>query len=58
MNTTEGFLSLDKTVELKPYVERPFKTYELMTEDELRDGAGGYLIVDTENYLNYFLDRI
>lgn len=51
----DGFLTLDKQVELKPYIARPFKTYELMTEDELRQGAGGYLIVDTENYLNYFL---
>src|SRR6202453_4134041 len=51
----EGFLTLDKAVQLKPYKARAFKKYEIMTPDEIIAGAGGYLIVDTENYLNYFL---
>ena len=51
----EGFLTLSNTVELKPYAARVFKQYEIMTYDEIIAGAGGYLIVDTENYENYFL---
>lgn len=51
----EGFITFEKRVELKPYTARPFKNYQVMTQDELLAGAGGFLIVDTENYLNYFL---
>jgi hypothetical protein len=50
-----GFISLNKAVELKPYKARPFKSYELMSLEEIVAGAGGYLIVDTESYNNYFL---
>ena len=53
--TADGFITLEKTVTLKPYVARPLKSYSIMTIEELQRDAGGYLIVDTENYLNYFL---
>ena len=56
MNLTEqGFLTTDKAIELKPYTPRPFRPFELMTETEMRSQAGGYLILDTENFLNFFL---
>lgn len=50
-----GRLTIDKTVQLKPYVPRSSKVYELMTDAEIMVGAGGTLIVDTESYINYFL---
>ena len=56
MNLTEaGFLTTDKSIEPKPYKPRPFRKFELMSEAEMRADAGGYLVLDTENYLNYFL---
>ena len=51
----DGFLTTDKAVALKPYKARPFRPYETMSEEEIRSQAGGYLVVDTENYANYFL---
>lgn len=53
--TEEGFLTTDKQIELKPYKSRPFRPFKLMSETEMADGKGGFLIVDTENYLNFFL---
>lgn len=52
---SEGFLTLSKSTELKPYQNRTFKSYKLATDQEIYDNTGGTLIVDTENYLNYFL---
>lgn len=49
------FLTLSKAVQFKPYVTRPFKNYELMSDIELANGAGGTMIVDVESYPNYFL---
>ncbi len=49
------YLTLSKQVQLKPYVQRPFKQYELMFDNELINGAGGTMIVDCESYPNYFL---
>lgn len=49
------FLTLDKRVKLKPYIPPPLKSYQLMTEQEIVNGQGGILIVDSESYLNYFL---
>ena len=42
-------------VQLKPYRHRPFKTYELMSDEELLASAGGTMMVDTECYPNFFL---
>lgn len=56
MNLDEnGFITTAKRVQLKPYIPRPFKNYQLMTHDELIAGAGGYLVFDSECYKNYFL---
>jgi len=48
-------LILDKRAILKPYQPRTFKQYEIMSDAEIVAGAGGYLIVDTENYPNFYL---
>lgn len=50
-----GRLTLDKSVKLKPYVSRSIKSYELATDEEIMQCAGGTLIVDTELYANFFL---
>lgn len=55
MLTSEGLISINKQVELKPYVARSPKQYELMTDNEIWQNAGGMLIGDSESYLNYFL---
>lgn len=47
------FLSLSRTVELKPYVPREPINYEIMTDAEIYAGTGGTLICDTETYPNY-----
>lgn len=44
-----------KTVELKPYIARAPKQIELMTDQELLAGAGGYQFFDIEVFRNYFL---
>lgn len=48
-------ITLSKRTELKPYIARPFKQFELMNDQELLAGVGGTMMVDTENYSNYFL---
>ena len=51
-----GRLILDKlSVKLNPYIPRSNKIYELATDQEILNGSGGTLIVDTECYTNYFL---
>lgn len=52
---TDTFLTLDKTPVLRPYTPRALIPYELMTDAEITNGAGGTLIVDSECYSNYFL---
>lgn len=55
MNTNDlGQLLIEKATVLKPYTARPFKSYSLMTDQELIAGAGGYMIVDTECYPNFW----
>lgn len=49
------FLSIDKSVKLKPYIPRDFKPREYMTDAELINGTGGTLLGDVECYENYFL---
>lgn len=49
------FITLQKNIELKPYIPRSFKHWELMTDKEIADNTGSYLVIDTENYPNYFL---
>lgn len=55
MLDTNGLITIDKHVQLKPYIAREPKEYQLMTDDEIWKGAGGTLIVDTESFLNLFL---
>ncbi|SRR5216684_440520 len=50
-----GFITTEKKVQLKPYVARQSKIYELMNDQEIQIGAGGTLILDTETYINYFI---
>ncbi len=57
MNTTNEFgqLVLEKKVELKPYTPRKPKQYQLMTDEEILNNAGGTLVLDCEFYPNYVL---
>ena len=55
MLNPDGFLSIDKKVQLQPYVAPIAKQYELATDEEIVNGAGGTLVVDSESYYNYFL---
>ncbi len=41
--------------QLRPYVPREPLDYELMSDTEIVEGAGGTLFVDIESYPNYFL---
>jgi DNA polymerase elongation subunit (family B) len=50
-----GQIELSKQVVLKPYKARDLIPYTLMTDEEITNGAGGCLFVDTESYINYFL---
>lgn len=51
----DDLIIFDKNVKLKAYVARTPLQYGMMTNQELLDGAGGYLIGDTECYANYWL---
>jgi hypothetical protein len=44
-----------KQLKLHSYIPPAVKNYELMSDEELWEGKGGTLIVDTESYINYFL---
>ena len=55
MLNPEGFLSIDKKVQLQSYMAPIAKQYELATDEEIINGAGGTLVVDSESYYNYFL---
>lgn len=48
-------LTLNKSIQLHPYVPPQARPVELMSDEELWNGAGGTLILDTESYNNYFL---
>src|SRR5580765_4486752 len=48
-------LSLPKQTQLREYIPREPIPYELATDDEIINGAGGILICDTETYINYHL---
>lgn len=50
-----GRIELSNAVQLRPYVPREQLHYEVMSDQEILDGAGGTLVVDTESYPNYFL---
>lgn len=55
-DTSDETPSVGKSaVVLKPYKPREFKSYELMTDQEIEQYAGGYLAFDIEVYGNYFL---
>jgi hypothetical protein len=46
---------IGKNVRLNPYKPREFVRRQFITEQELRDNASGYLILDVESYPNYFM---
>lgn len=50
-----GRLTINKNVKLKPYVQREPIPFELASDREIIECAGGKLIVDTELYSNFFL---
>lgn len=54
---SEGLIEINhhNKVALKPYKPRPFKPVEFLSDQDLLNGVGGTLIVDVENYINYFL---
>lgn len=51
----QGLIELRKRVDLKPYQPRKPLPITYMSDDELRQYAGGIMINDTEVYYNYFL---
>ena len=51
---SEGFISLDKRVELLPYEPRPFVEREFMSDAEIMENAGSTLFLNVESYPNYF----
>ena len=55
MLNPDGFLSTNKKVQLRPYLPPASKQYELMSDNEIVNGATGTLVVDSESYYNYFL---
>lgn len=50
----DGKIVLGKGVKLNAYKPRPTIQREFLTENELRNNAGGDLILDVESYINYF----
>lgn len=50
-------LALPKQTILKPYSPREPISYELATDQDIVNGAGGILIADTETYPNYHLQQ-
>jgi len=53
--TSEGLISLNKSIELLPYKSRQFIEREYLTDAEMLANIGGTLLVDIELYPNYFL---
>lgn len=51
----EGLLTFEKKVQLKPYLVRKPKSFDLMTDNQISDNRYSHLIVDSECYPNYFL---
>jgi hypothetical protein len=49
----EGRIVIGKGVNLKPYTPRPTLPRVYMTENEIRDAAGGDIIIDGEYFPNY-----
>lgn len=52
---SEGFISLERKVELLPYQPRPFVERELMSDAEIIENAGSTLFLNVESYPNYFV---
>lgn len=51
----DGKIVIGKGVNLKPYTPRPTLPRVYMTENELRDAAGGDIILDGEYFPNYHM---
>ena len=51
---SEGFITLERRVELLPYEPRPFVEREFMTDEEILTNAGSTLFLNVESYPNYF----
>lgn len=50
-----GFISLEKSIQLLPYRPRAFIQREFLTDQELLDNVGKTLFLNVESYPNYFL---
>ena len=55
MLNSEGLITLNKAVQLKPYAPRQFIEREYLTDSELLEYAGSTLFLNVESYKNYFL---
>lgn len=53
--TPEGFITLERSAQLKPYVAREFPEREYLTDQELLDNVGKTLFLNVEVYPNFFL---
>jgi len=52
---SEGFITLERSAQLKPYVARTFPEREYLTDQDLLDNVGKTLFLNVESYPNYFL---
>lgn len=52
---SEGFITLERRVELLPYEPRPFVEREFMTDEEILANVGSTLFLNVESYPNYFV---
>jgi len=51
---SEGFINLERKVDLLPYAPRPFVEREFMSDEEIIANAGSTLFLNVESYPNYF----
>lgn len=53
--TPDGLITLERTIQLKPYKPRSFMEREYLTDQELIANVGKTMLLDIELYPNYFL---
>ena len=51
----EGFITLERSAQLKPYQAREFPKREYLTDQDLLDNVGKTLFLNVEVYPNFFL---
>ena len=52
---SEGFITLERSAQLKPYQARTFPKREYLTDQDLLDNVGKTLFLNVEVYPNFFL---